>query len=242
MNTKKTINFNLKNYKAWYKKITYKDEIISWLINCQHEIRNISNLSESIQQYITVVKKVNKQYKGNVMSIKDYIFTDKKNIYTILEISKKMDEIKGNILFSFFEKVSEKLKDSKYNECSALLHLENSLTKQKCINSFKKSKNVPKHYGLLFDCKFATNKYLFIKVAKTGLYYGVVCENKQKFKEQKLEKFYFCDTQLNKILKPKHEPCGKHFGDINNIEKLIEPNNIIDKMLKDIEEIKKIIP
>lgn len=245
MRTNKTIDFDLKNYKAWYKKITYKDYILPWLEKCQNEVRNITNLSESIKQYITVVDKVNKDYKGNVMSIQEHIFQNKNNIKAVLEIDREIDNVKGKILFDFFDKSIREsiLNNIEYTIYDGLLPSANQLTEQKCLNSFKKSKNAPKHYGLVFDCQFGTNKYFFIKVAKTGLYYGVICSDEIKIKidkEQKLEKFYFCNDKLNKIFNPKYELCAKHFGDIKNIEQLIEPDNIIKNMINDIDKIKNL--
>ncbi|MBK6303440.1 MAG: hypothetical protein IPF43_05925 [Arcobacter sp.] len=73
MQQKGTISFELNNYKVWYKKINYKVDILNWLTLSKYEIRNIANLNESISQYLTVIAKVNKEYKGNVMTLEQYV-------------------------------------------------------------------------------------------------------------------------------------------------------------------------
>lgn len=235
-----------------YIRVSFNNNIFTWIEHCYNEVNNITNLAVLLTQYKEIVQHISrKDYKGKVMSIKDFIFKekDKNNIEVILEIDKEMYKIKGKILFDFFnENVKSALDEytilSEYtiDDLQNLLPHTNQLTEKNCINSFQKARNTPKHYGLVFDCQFGANKYFFIKVARTGLYYGVICldeVNDKISKKQNLEDFYFCNDKLNEILNPTYERCAKHFGDIKNLKILIEPDKIIKNMLDDIKEIIK---
>lgn len=234
-NTELLVPNGLKKYKAKYQKVGYINVILPWLIQCRKEIRNITNLNESIGQYIDVVKRVNGNYQGNVMIIEEELLkkTNKEKLFLALELDKRMNKIKRDVLVDFFDNLSKKLEEKSYSDLTEII-----LPKE---NRFY-GKHVSKNYGLVFDCDFKNNKYLFVKVAKYGLYYGVICSdqiNDLVKRGKKLEKFYYCDDEINKILNPKHEKCAKHFGDIRALEKLIEPNEIFSYMLDDIKKIEE---
>jgi len=59
-----------------YKSVHYKSDILKWLVQCQYEVQNITNLNEAIKQYIDVVKMVNNNYEGNVMNLKDRLINN----------------------------------------------------------------------------------------------------------------------------------------------------------------------
>ena len=107
-NTKSLIPNGLKNYQVKYKKINYKDDILSWLNKCLDEVQNITNLNESIKRYIGVVEMVNNNYKGKVMSIMEYIknikdTNEQKNYIKILnEIENDYKKSKSDIKKDFF--------------------------------------------------------------------------------------------------------------------------------------------
>jgi len=114
MNRTKRIRFKLKNYKVKYQKNNYYD-IFDWLTNCLSEVRNITNLNEAIKQYIVVVQKVNKKYEGNVVTIEDELLKEEniENLKMALELDSKMINIKGKILFNFFEDIKNKIGENK---------------------------------------------------------------------------------------------------------------------------------
>ncbi len=94
-NTKSYVPEGLKKYKAKYQKITYKD-ILLWLEKSQNEVKNITNLNEVIQQYIDVVERVNENYKGNVMKLKEYVgkhFDDVQSVLSITHIIQALRDI-----------------------------------------------------------------------------------------------------------------------------------------------------
>jgi len=106
--TKRLVPNGLKNYRVKYKKISYKSEIKKWLNNSLQEVRNIVNLSEVLKQYLEVVSMVNKEYKGNVMSLEEFILSKKEdeqeNIIEVLdELVKEYINEKNKIKLNIFE-------------------------------------------------------------------------------------------------------------------------------------------
>ncbi|RLA84609.1 MAG: hypothetical protein DRG78_00895 [Epsilonproteobacteria bacterium] len=107
-NTKSLVPNGLKNYQVKYKKINYKDDILNWLNKCTQEVKNITNLNEAVNQYIDVVKMVNNNYKGKVMSIMEYIknikdTNEQQNYIQILnEIGSDYKKSKSDIKKEFF--------------------------------------------------------------------------------------------------------------------------------------------
>lgn len=109
-NTKKLVPNGLENYQTKYKQITYQYEIVEWL-NCIHsEVRNILNLSEAIKQYTSVVEIVIDKYKGNVMSLEEYL-RDNKTIYeNISDVKLEIDKLQTHISQNFWEELEKNLK------------------------------------------------------------------------------------------------------------------------------------
>jgi len=110
MKLTRTIDFELKNYKAKYKKIGYKDVILPWLEVSYNEVNNITNLAESIKQYIDVVKIVTKDYKGKVMTLSNYM-DENEELYQYLQ---ELTELKENIEPKFWNELYLKLDDSSF--------------------------------------------------------------------------------------------------------------------------------
>lgn len=94
---------------ALYKAIHYKTTVLSWLKKCKYEVQNITNLNESIEQYIQVVKKITNQYKGKVMSIKDEIQKEKENYLIAKEIYHNLPSMRSDIFSKFIFEAIEKL-------------------------------------------------------------------------------------------------------------------------------------
>ncbi len=231
------------------KTISFDKHILSWINSCQKEIHNITNLNVALENYKNIVKKITNQYKGNVVTIADKLLEKdtkglkhEKELITVLKLDKEMNNIKGGILFNFFKQIDECCQVKGYaNVTNTVIPYEdNKLNKDKCKKSFSKGR-VPRHYGYAFDCGFSNDKYLFVKVAKTGLYYGVICKNEIKNKT-KLEHFYYKNDKLNKFLNNKYEKNAEHIGDIGKLDNLlINTDKEIDEMFENIKKIKNII-
>ncbi len=174
-NTKSYVPEGLKKYKAKYQKITYKD-ILLWLEKSQNEVKNITNLNEVIQQYIDVVERVNENYKGNVMKLKEYVENNSMKLQILGSVKKEIDELLSDSLYEFF---SEKIKDidkvinvnNKVNK-----HHENLLfRKQECKKWFSgKSRD----FGSFYEINNEHLLCIFVGVA--NIHYGIVKHNQYK--------------------------------------------------------------
>jgi len=108
-NTKKLVSNGLKNYQTKYKRITYKKEIMSWLKDIHSEIRNILNLSEAIKQYKSVVEIVIDEYKGNVMTLEEYL-KENENMYEIIgNIKDEIGSLQNDINKIFWDELKKSL-------------------------------------------------------------------------------------------------------------------------------------
>ncbi len=84
-NTNKLANFRLLSYKI----------ILEWMQKNKMEVENISNLRESIKQYITAIKNILNQKEGT-MSLSDYLLESENKelvIYILEKEEKIIDEI-----------------------------------------------------------------------------------------------------------------------------------------------------
>ncbi len=159
--------------------VSFKDHILNWIDKCQKEIRNITNLNEAFENYKNIVKKITNQYKGNVVTIAEELLTDenKGNLQKALELDKEMCNIKGKILWNFFEKVKEKLEE---NGCKQIPiskeEVMKDVTQELCkkYNQFKNCSGSDKDFGYAFNCDFGSNLYFVVVVGAKFLYYGVV--------------------------------------------------------------------
>jgi len=167
MKIKKTIDFDLKNYKAKYKKIGYK-KILKWLKESHDEIRNITNLSESINQYINVVERVNKNYKGNVMTLESYM-DNNEELYQYL---KELTEVKNNIEPKFWDELFNKLKNE--TSLSGIYHID--------FNQKSEYKNKPQ---IKIYSQSDSNNFIFIR-RNHNTFYGFSCNEEN----QELSKYF----------------------------------------------------
>lgn len=93
---------------AIFKNINYKNEVLNWLDKCLHEIQNITNLNESIQQYKNVVEKITNNYKEKVMSQKEFLL-EKDNLKLAIGLENSIKEAKCEIQFLFWEELHKQL-------------------------------------------------------------------------------------------------------------------------------------
>lgn len=88
-----------------YRSINYKKDILKWLRSCLHEINNITNLSESLKQYIDVIKMVTRQYKGKSMSLSDFITKNEDNYILSMEVCKAIPRLKQEKTIKSFQQI-----------------------------------------------------------------------------------------------------------------------------------------
>ncbi|CAA6801991.1 MAG: Unknown protein [uncultured Sulfurovum sp.] len=167
---------------VFIEKISFQEHILNWLDICQNEVKNITNLNVALEDYKNIVKKITDKYRGNVVSIEEELIKSKKYLKTVLLIDSKIETIKGRTLYSFFEELSEVLKNEslkysidKIKDITTDLNDEGrKVSLNKCINLYKKARNKPKFFGKIFDCSFNNNLYFSVELHVGYLYYGLI--------------------------------------------------------------------
>lgn len=94
---------------AKYKALHYKTEILKWLEECKKEVSDITNLNESLAQYIQVVQKITNQYKGKIMQLDEMLSKNKDYYKLAREISKAYPRAKQKLEQQFWNDVLSKL-------------------------------------------------------------------------------------------------------------------------------------
>ena len=174
--TKKYLKNGLKNYKAKYKKLSYEHHIIQWLNESKTAVSYIANLSYAIDEYQNVVRKVTKNFKGNVMTLKEYAKNNHIDLKLMHEIQKEIVQLHGEVLYGFFKNISSKSDYLVVNE-----HVKNNnrgkkdliYTKKKCdawfcANCQRKQKN----FGTFLKLNDAY--LLLIFLGKKNMHIGIV--------------------------------------------------------------------
>lgn len=193
-----TINFTLRNYKVWYKKIDYKKNILGWLRNSQDKIKNIENLDEVFNQYINVVKMIHNDFEPNIPTFYDFI-NDKKNKEVLIEevfnkqysddFRKILIDVKTEFLYKFFRNFENIFGE----EYSFLVNVNYEVSKKdkrqkkliynknKCKRWFNfeiKGKQQQKDFGTFY--KIDDERLLYIFIGKKYLHYGIVFHENYK--------------------------------------------------------------
>ena len=77
-----------------YRKISFEKHILTWIENCQKEVKNITNLNEAFENYKDIVKKITNKYKGRVMLLEDELLKNEKYYELAREISEAFQKAK----------------------------------------------------------------------------------------------------------------------------------------------------
>ncbi|HHB95006.1 MAG TPA: hypothetical protein ENK88_07655 [Campylobacterales bacterium] len=157
----------LKLYRAKYKKISYQNEIINWLERSKLEVKNIINLNESIKQYIDVVKKVNKTYKGEIVTLKEHVKNKDIDLNLVLDIQKDIPILLGEYLCEIFEQEIDGFKS--VNDEVKVYHKNLIYTKKRCQDWFREK---DRDFGSFY--KIDNNKLLLIFVGKERIHFGII--------------------------------------------------------------------
>jgi len=182
-------NFPCKEFpQAALTTISFKNEILKWVSLCQREVRNISNLNGSLEDYKNIVKKITDTYTGNVMTISNEL-TKKENehhLLTALALDAHMTDIKAKVLHDFFNQVDKELRDHGYINISVDIFNNKRVADSeiKCKHWFKaqegqrnKGKKTKENIGLFFDCGLKDGVMLYVMVASKALRYGLITIN-----------------------------------------------------------------
>ena len=128
-----------------FKLLSYKNDIIEWLIDCRKEAVEYPLLREGISHYINLIKILTGQSSNHIMNteIRDYITSSSENLKNASLIEKSMINAKIKIQWNFWKELKEQLIKNKIEL------VENKSVKwQNVSNYYKKSRNRDIYFGL----------------------------------------------------------------------------------------------
>jgi len=202
----------LKNYKAIFRHITYKEDIRKWIKECKKEIKNITNLNYAFSQYLEVIDKICNQYTPNRIQLYEYImnkeelFKEVQKLYINIEkggnlgemgltIKESYEKIRKIVTSNFFKNdlicfLKEKLKDCKVNldTDSIDYKIEIICNNNKIIFSSENYKTTADFFKCGNKKEYTKYKYRYSENSINDFYYN----NGKNAKEYYLKKIYEC--------------------------------------------------
>lgn len=95
-----------------FKVISYGKEILEWIDKCKNEVLNITDLNVFLSQYKDVIEMIYNRYKRiDKMETANLVEIFKENYTAVSEIVNNYQEVRKKIIYSFFKKVAEALKE-----------------------------------------------------------------------------------------------------------------------------------
>jgi len=192
-NTKTLVPNGLKNYVVWYKKINYKEDILSWLEASQQAVQDIPNLIESIEQYKNVVLTIHNNYIKKVLDFKDYLKDNAeasslvKLLFTIsskdmVDIAKEYEDFEKDVLntkaemlyefFRGFESYFDEYENANYQVSKDKKRKKLIYNKSKCKKWFKTTGKRYLNFGTFY--KINEDYLLYIFIGKSAYHFGKV--------------------------------------------------------------------
>lgn len=173
-----------KEYKTTlFKNINYESEVIEWLKVCLHEIQNITNLNESILQYLAVVEKVTNKYKEKVMPLKDLLL-ENDNLKLITDLEKPIKDAKAQVQYDFWISLRKNL-NKVGHDFKLVDGYFNDIELKEKVKNFYHNKKSNRNYGLKKDIFKINDKYtlsFYIEV-DWHIFYGFTLSENGKRKE-----------------------------------------------------------
>jgi len=170
-----------------FKLISYKNDIIDWLINCRKEAVELPLLREGITHYINLIKILTGQSANNKMNteIRDYIVSSSENLKQAALIEENMITAKVKIQWLFWQSLKEKM------IASGLEVIEKgSVSWQNVNNYYTKSRNRDLYYGFWVKLFEKDNISIHFGIElEQSIYYGFTLEENGKGGISNLEKF-----------------------------------------------------
>jgi hypothetical protein len=152
-------------------KVSYKDDVNSWLDECLKEVVLFPVLRETIVQYQRLTKKLTGQtlIQGYIMEVTDLLL-DEKNIELATDISQALVKVRQEIQYRFWEELKERLVAANYDLVDLTWF---SYTRSK-VEKYDPNRNNRKFYGIAFRlCRIdeVNDLFFYIKI-NLGIYYG----------------------------------------------------------------------
>ncbi|MBC8018767.1 MAG: PD-(D/E)XK nuclease family protein [Verrucomicrobia bacterium] len=211
-----------KDYELHYLNITYCNHIRKWLNKVLEGSKNLCNLPFSIESYQEVIGRLIKVKGSNLMTIEEHLLDDKNidDLKLYLDIAKKSESVKGEILLKFFNNCKDSVTSAELNLCqqiSSADHLKKLeryiCNKTKCKKWFEtgisKEHYIGTYFGIDDNIQFgimAASKNLHaVLICDENIYNKLCAENlnvdknyqKRDWKKQKAFAYYSKDLKHN---------------------------------------------
>ncbi|WP_051941884.1 PDDEXK-like family protein [Maribacter forsetii] len=115
-----------------FKRISYKEDIIDWLVSCRKEAVELPLLREGISHYINLIQLLTGQTGTTKMNkeVKEYIASSSEVLKQASLIADNINDAKVQVQWSFWESLKEKL------DAEGLTFLEKKKVTWDNVNSF----------------------------------------------------------------------------------------------------------
>ncbi|CAA0103935.1 Uncharacterised protein [BD1-7 clade bacterium] len=161
--------------------VSYQNNIRSWLDVCLKETANLTNIHQSLAFYKGAVETMLNCKESEVASVEGYLL-EKNNtdrIRQALAVEKAMPDVKGALLFDFFESISMITENKLQPVFEDTDDFVTPYTTKKCRDRFVKGSDRG-NIGALFS--FGSDEvYLCVFAGKQRLHLGVVATKGSKF-------------------------------------------------------------
>lgn len=164
------------------KLISYRETIRTWLEQCREASQELPNIHAGITHYLNLVKKIT----GDTMSanereqIQGHLIKNSNDLTIALKISQAFNspELRGKILYDFFDKLKDKLITDHIQECYPQKYTNLEYNLEACQNWFKRGDKENKWECKGFFLKTKNpNIFIHVEVATSALHYGLITEN-----------------------------------------------------------------
>lgn len=180
--------------KYKYLSIHYRNTILNWIKSSKNQVANITNLFVGLTQYEEVILMLYRQYKGKVMSLKDFICRrdDGFNILkSIRDINDEYPKVKHKFMLDYFSVVEDKLRKVVPHENWQIVIDKDKLSAKSYIPlRIQQSDNSKVYFGYDFEDKDYCKGFYAVRFKNKGADLNA-CKNNEVIK-----------SLLNNIEKP----------------------------------------
>ncbi|MEP2280356.1 PD-(D/E)XK nuclease family protein [Maribacter sp.] len=159
-----------------FKRISYKEDIIDWLVGCRKEAVELPLLREAISHYINLIQLLTGQTGTTKMNkeVKEYIASSSETLKQAALIADNMNDAKVLIQWSFWESLKEKL------EAEGLTFLDKKKVTWENVNGFyNKARNKDVYFGFWVKIFEENNTSIHFGVElHEDIYFGFTAEKK----------------------------------------------------------------
>lgn len=159
-----------------FKRISYKEDIIDWLVSCRKEAVELPLLREGISHYINLIQLLTGQTGTTKMNkeVKEYIASSSEALKQAALIADNMNDAKVQIQWSFWESLKEKL------DAEGLTFLEKKKVTWENVNGFyNKARNKDVYFGFWVKLFEENNISIHFGVElHENIYFGFTVEKK----------------------------------------------------------------